>query len=243
MHLEYMSDAFYFAGVVAFVLSFPLVYLLVKVKRSKTKYNHALGKVELGAVRSSLEGSIYKINEKFQKDHAGWQELNHLVVDGGDADIKHSGTAENNYGVDQFRFIKNIGIDFQAIQEKDDKVFLITPFHDAYKDEHLAIKEACGMLGLACVRGDEVFKEGNILKHIVEQILSARYVIANLNGRNPNVYYEVGIAQCLGKAVVLVSSGFEEIPFDLQSQRILTFVDLKELKAKLYVKLFQLNRG
>jgi hypothetical protein len=242
MHLEYMSEAFYFAGFVALVLSFPLVYLLVKIKRSKTKYNHVLGQVELGAVRSSLEDSIYKINEKFQRDHTGWQELNHLVVEGGDSKVALVSDDQSSYGVNQFRFIKNLGIDYQVIEEKEDKVFLITPFHDAYRQEHLAIKEACGMLGLACVRGDEVFKEGNILKHIVEQILSARYVIANLNGRNPNVYYEVGIAQCLGKSVVLVSSGFEEIPFDLQSQRILTFVDLKELKAKLYVKLFQLKR-
>lgn len=242
MHLEYMSDAFYFAGFVALALSFPLVYLLVKIKRSKTKYNHILGQVELGAVRSSLEEGIYKINEKFQKDHAEWQELNHLVVEGGESRATDISDGQSSYGVDQFRFIKNLGINYQVIQEKEDKVFLITPFHETYRQEHLAIKEACGMLGLACVRGDEVFKEGNILKHIVEQILSARYVIANLNGRNPNVYYEVGIAQCLGKSVVLVSSGFEEIPFDLQSQRILTFVDLKELKAKLYVKLFQLKR-
>lgn len=61
--------------------------------------------------------------------------------------------------------------------------------------------------------------------------MESRYVIANLNGRNPNVYYELGIAQAIGKPVILIAdvSSYKEIPFDLQSNRLLLYRNEGEL--------------
>jgi hypothetical protein len=52
---------------------------------------------------------------------------------------------------------------------------------------------------LRCIKGDEDYIEGNVLKYIVGKMMSARIIITNINGRNPNVFYELGIAHAIGK--------------------------------------------
>ncbi|MOA36985.1 hypothetical protein D3C78_1585460 [compost metagenome] len=73
----------------------------------------------------------------------------------------------------------------------------------------------------------------NILAHIAEQIAKSRLVIANISGRNPNVFYELGLAHALGKPVIIVSESLSDIPFDINSSRILAFDDEKDLEVKL----------
>lgn len=51
-------------------------------------------------------------------------------------------------------------------------------------------------------------------------MLSESLVVAVIDGRNPNVFYELGLAHAFGKTVVMISSGLEDIPFDIQSQRM-----------------------
>lgn len=48
-------------------------------------------------------------------------------------------------------------------------------------------------------------------------------LIAELTLRNPNVYYELGIAHALKKPVVLVCSNEEDVPFDLKHIRVIYY--------------------
>jgi hypothetical protein len=48
-------------------------------------------------------------------------------------------------------------------------------------------------------------------------------VVAELTGRNPNVLYEVGMAHCLGKPVVLLCQTQGDIPFDLSTRRVVIY--------------------
>ena len=48
-------------------------------------------------------------------------------------------------------------------------------------------------------------------------------LVAELTTRNPNVYYELGLAHALEKPVVLVSSNEEDVPFDLQHIRVIYY--------------------
>ena len=59
--------------------------------------------------------------------------------------------------------------------------------------------------------------------------------MAVLDGRNPNVFYEIGIAHCLGKQVILVAEKYdkEEIPFNLKQERFIFYKSLNELQQKL----------
>lgn len=47
----------------------------------------------------------------------------------------------------------------------------------------------------------------------------ARIVIADLTGKNPNVFYEVGVAHTVGENVILITQRIEDVPFDLRHLR------------------------
>jgi hypothetical protein len=57
---------------------------------------------------------------------------------------------------------------------------------------------------------------GGILDRIFNQISKADAIIADMTGRNPNVFYEVGYAHALGKVVLLLTQNVDDIPFDLK---------------------------
>lgn len=48
-------------------------------------------------------------------------------------------------------------------------------------------------------------------------------VIADLTGRNPNVFYEVGLAHALLRKTVLLTQNADDVPFDLQPIRYLMY--------------------
>jgi len=72
-------------------------------------------------------------------------------------------------------------------------------------------------------RGDDVFGSHVIMDDITKSIRRARLIIADLTGRNPNVFYEVGIAHALNKQVLLMTQSIEDVPFDLRHRRALVY--------------------
>lgn len=77
--------------------------------------------------------------------------------------------------------------------------------------------------GLRCERGDDVFGSSAIMDDIRRSIERARLVVADLTSRNPNVFYEVGIAHALNKEVLLLSQSMSDVPFDLRHLRVLVY--------------------
>ena len=47
--------------------------------------------------------------------------------------------------------------------------------------------------------------------------------MAELTSRNPNVFYELGLARKLKKPVVLISSNEMDVPFDLKHIRVIYY--------------------
>jgi hypothetical protein len=96
-------------------------------------------------------------------------------------------------------------------------VFVLMPFDTSFEDVYeVGIKAVCGEAGAYCERVDEQIFEGSILSRIYNQISKADIIVADMTGRNPNVFYEVGYAHALGKQVVLLTHKAEDIPFDLK---------------------------
>ena len=62
---------------------------------------------------------------------------------------------------------------------------------------------------------DEIEFNSAILARIYDGIQRADLVVADMTGRNPNVFYEVGYAHALSKEVVLLTQKPDDIPFDL----------------------------
>lgn len=95
-------------------------------------------------------------------------------------------------------------------------------FKDIYD---LIIKEAvlASRLSYDCKRVDEVQKPGTIIKDIEQMIKNADVVIADLTGRNPNVFYELGTRHALDKNTILMAQNLDEVPFDLQGERLIIY--------------------
>ncbi len=65
--------------------------------------------------------------------------------------------------------------------------------------------------------------EGLIIQRILARIASARVVVAELTGANPNVYLEVGYAWALKVPTVLVARSPDELRFDVKGHRCLMY--------------------
>jgi len=114
-------------------------------------------------------------------------------------------------------------------------VFVLMPFNEDFDDIYkLGIKEAAKEVGAYAERVDEqIFTEG-ILERIFNQISKADVIVADMTGRNPNVFYEVGYAHALGKIVLLLTKKVEVIPFDLRHKQHL-FMAIVVAKSRVYV--------
>jgi hypothetical protein len=114
-------------------------------------------------------------------------------------------------------------------------VFVLMPFDREFDDTYeLAIKPACDAAGAYAERVDEQIFAGSILDRIYNQIAKADVVVADLTGRNPNVFYETGYAHALGKTTLLLTRSTEDIPFDLKHYPHVVYEGrLSELRGEL----------
>lgn len=61
----------------------------------------------------------------------------------------------------------------------------------------------------------------------------SRVVVCDCTGRNPNVFYEAGIAHTLGREVILVTQADHDIPFDRRHFRYVRYLNNGEGRAAL----------
>jgi hypothetical protein len=67
-----------------------------------------------------------------------------------------------------------------------------------------------------------------ISQQILQHVLGARLVVADLSFHNPNVFYELAIRHATGLPTVLISRAAESVPFDVADLRVLR-VDMTDL--------------
>lgn len=114
------------------------------------------------------------------------------------------------------------------IREFLDSCFVMMPFgpwFDRYYQDIYApaIKEA----GFEPIRADELFSTGSVVEQIWEQIQKSKVLLADLSGKNANVFYELGLAHAAKKPVVFTSSLVDDVPFDLRHLRVIIY-DIRE---------------
>jgi hypothetical protein len=122
--------------------------------------------------------------------------------------------------------------------------FVLMPFDNDFDDIYkLGIKQSCIDAGAYCERVDEQIFNESILERIYNQIAKADIVIADMTGRNPNVFYEVGYAHALGKTTLLLTKNSDDIPFDLKhyphiiyNNKITQLKDDLTTKVKWYIE-------
>jgi hypothetical protein len=107
----------------------------------------------------------------------------------------------------------------------NDSCFVVMPFALPLGNHYSLIYEpAIRKAGLRPVRADDdIFTTGKIIDQVWAGINAAKVLVAELTDRNPNVFYELGLAHALRKPVVLISSNEEDVPFDVRHIRVIYY--------------------
>ena len=104
-------------------------------------------------------------------------------------------------------------------------------------DVHDSIKEACNRCGIHAERVDEAQYNERITDRILESIRKAEFVIVDLTGSRPNVFYEAGYAQGLAKTPIYIARKGTKLEFDLKDYPVIFFANMKGLKDDLEQRL------
>ncbi len=216
-----------FAGLYGFAMvAFILFRRYMGLREKQLKTENA----RLDDFRAHLERQLMEMNERFASSESRWRELNHLVIAG---QRKEADSQSQREQVQSSDFLQSHGIDVKRIERRADLIFVLTPFHDQLRDEFEAIVQVGQELGFTVSRGDEKATPGDIFPQLLRLIVQARVIIANISGRNPNVFYELGIAHALDKPVVLISQSSVDIPFDVRAKQIVFYSSNDDLREKL----------
>lgn len=112
----------------------------------------------------------------------------------------------------------------QSAESKMPKCFVIMPFSDAFTNSyHRIFIPAIRAAGYEPKRGDEIYGPRVVIESVVREIREADAILAELTGKNPNVNYELGIADTLKRPVVLVSQTMDDVPFDYRHRGVVTY--------------------
>lgn len=211
-----------------------LFAMLIYIRTFKEqRYDKELHRAQIEMLRETFENQIRDLTERLLATESRWRDVYQLQVSGQQAADKSSKTSE----IQLSNFFENIGIPRRSGIDTN-LVFVLTPFDEEEFGTFQVIRNVCTSVGLLCLRGDEQFTErSNLLSHILNYLVKARIVIANINGRNPNVMYELGIAHAIAKPTILIGKSLVDVPFDIQSTRIILYKDLSELERDLAAEL------
>ena len=109
------------------------------------------------------------------------------------------------------------------------KAFIVRPFGiksgvDFDKVDKELIQPALKQAGVNGSTTASIVEQGNIREDMFAQLLLADLVVADLSIHNANVFYELGIRHALrDQKTFLIRCSKDEIPFDLKTDRYLTY--------------------
>lgn len=202
---------------------------LYLTKMNKLKYNDG---IELDLIRENYEEKIQTLNQKLVAETEKWKSVNHLL-------LNNEFKIKNLKEISIPEYFVNLGLD-ENMKIKEDQIFILMPFLKTKQPLYNKLKNITMNLGFYSFRSDDKFIEKNIYQEIVKQIASSKFIIADIDGRNANVFYELGIAHSLNKPTILISKNKNNIPFDLVDKNIIfydNFVELEEGLKKIIPQL------
>jgi len=116
-------------------------------------------------------------------------------------------------------------------------VSVMMPFNSSFDAVYESLKSTAEAVSLRCRRADDIWENPAVIQDVVSLIDRSNVVIADCTGRNPNVFYEIGIAHTLGREVILITQSEQDIPFDLRHLRYAKYLNNGEGLAALNQRL------
>ena len=100
------------------------------------------------------------------------------------------------------------------------------------------IKPAMKKFDVEAVRSDHMSETGTITEQMFREIVNADICVALLTGFNPNVFYEVAVAQAAARPLVILLEKGHMLPFDVKDLRCIQYemTPIKRLVSGVYAK-------
>lgn len=116
--------------------------------------------------------------------------------------------------------------------------FVIMPFSEQrWEVFEYGIAPACKSAGFEAVRVDQLKGPFNINRRIIEHLFTCDVVIAEITDKNPNVFYEMGVAHVLDNKTIMIAQNAQELPFDIRNYRCIIYQQsvkgLQKLQAEI----------
>ncbi len=111
--------------------------------------------------------------------------------------------------------------------------FVVMPFAAELEFVYRTIKETVERLDFQCVRGDERYGGRPVIDDIRADIARADLVIVDFTGKNPNVYYEAGLADAWKKKWIVLAQSPNDLTFDVRHIRTIFYSDRMGANIKL----------
>jgi hypothetical protein len=112
------------------------------------------------------------------------------------------------------------------------EVFVVMPFGQPWSDDVFSRMFKPGIMdaGFLVCRGDAIVRVGDLSTNVWRSITQAGLIVAEVSKPNPNVYYEIGLADALGKPIFLFKQENVTLPADFGGIHYYDY-DLNDLTA------------
>ena len=121
-----------------------------------------------------------------------------------------------------------------ALDYKEGKDVNVSDLLAADKD---VIAPICNEFNITPIRADDIYNNGMIIEDISKSIIESSIIIADITPNNQNVYYELGYAHALNKPTILLAEKGCNLPFDIQSYRVIFYSNSISGKNKVEMQL------
>lgn len=114
------------------------------------------------------------------------------------------------------------------------RAYVIMPFKGELTDVYyLGIRPPLEQGDYVVELADDIQFMDGVLVNVREAIEEADLIVVEITDPDPNIYYEIGLAQSLNKRIILITQSVENLPLDFREMSYVVYEKTDDLREKL----------